>query len=113
MTFFRETLSVPVEALEELRATTLWPPIFADARPSLGDLRALARYDFKAKRFSRLQFPVLLQIGSESPHDLYVTDALAAILPDARIEELPGQAHEGMTTAPEMYAQALIRFLLE
>ena len=113
MTFFRETLSVPVEALEELRATTLWPPICADARPSLGDLRALARYDFKAERFSRLQFPVLLQIGSESPHDLYVTDALAAILPDARIEELPGQAHEGMTTAPEMYAQAVIRFLLE
>jgi pimeloyl-ACP methyl ester carboxylesterase len=112
MTFFRETLSVPVVALEALRATDLWPPILADARASLGDLRALSRYDFKAERFRQLRVPVLLQIGSESPRDLYVTDALAALLPNVRVEELPGQAHEGMTTAPEMYAGAVTRFLL-
>ena len=56
--------------------------------------------------------PVVLQIGTESPRDLYVTDALAAVLPDVRIQELPGQAHEGMTTAPEMYAEAVSRVLL-
>jgi hypothetical protein len=55
---------------------------------------------------------VLLQIGTESPRDLYVTDALAAVLPNVRIQELPGQAHEGMTTAPQMYAEAVSRFLL-
>jgi pimeloyl-ACP methyl ester carboxylesterase len=60
-----------------------------------------------------LDLPVLLQVGSESPRHLYVTDALAAVLPDARIGELPGQAHEGMTTAPEMYAEAVSRFLLD
>jgi pimeloyl-ACP methyl ester carboxylesterase len=112
VTFFRDGLSVPVEELDELRATELWPPIIADAEASLGDLRALSRYDFKAERFRELQVPVLLQIGTESPRDLYVTDALAAVLPDVRIEELPGQAHEGMTTAPEMYAEAVSRFLL-
>jgi len=26
---------------------------------------------------------------------------------------LPGQAHEGMTTAPQMYAESVSRFLLE
>jgi hypothetical protein len=56
--------------------------------------------------------PVLLQVGSESPRQLYVTDALAAVLPDVRVETLPGQAHEGMTTAPGMYAEAVTRFLL-
>jgi pimeloyl-ACP methyl ester carboxylesterase len=79
---------------------------------TVGDLRALSRYDFKAERFRELRVPVMLQIGTESPRGLYVTDALAAVLPDARIEELPGQAHEGMTTAPEMYAKAVTRFLL-
>jgi hypothetical protein len=64
-----------------------------------------------AARFSHLELPVL-QIGSDSPRDLYATDALAAVLPDARIEPLPGQAHEGMTTAPGMYADSVIRFLL-
>jgi hypothetical protein len=44
--------------------------------------------------------------------DYYVTDALAAVLPDVRIQELPGQAHEAMTTAPQMYAGAVSRFLL-
>jgi pimeloyl-ACP methyl ester carboxylesterase len=112
VTFFRDRLSVPSEELDALRATELWPPIVADAAASLGDLRALSRYDFKAERFRGLRIPVLLQIGTESPRDLYVTDALAAVLPDVRIEELPGQAHEGMTTAPEMYAESVSRFLL-
>jgi pimeloyl-ACP methyl ester carboxylesterase len=103
---------VPAGELDEVRRSELWPPIVADARASLGDLRALTRYEFAAERFRGLRVPVLLQIGTESPRDLYVTDALAAVLPDTRIEELPGQAHEGMTTAPEMYARAVSRFLL-
>jgi pimeloyl-ACP methyl ester carboxylesterase len=112
VTFFRDRLSVPVEELDELRTTGLWPPIIADAEASLGDLRALSRYDFKAERFRELRIPVMLQIGTQSPRDLYVTDALAAVLPNVCIEELPGQAHEGMTTAPRMYAEAVSRFLL-
>jgi pimeloyl-ACP methyl ester carboxylesterase len=111
VTFFRDRLSVPVEALDALRATALWPPMIADAEASLGDLRVLSRYDFQAERFRELRVPVMLQIGTESPRDLYVTDALAAVLPNVRIEELPGQAHEGMTTAPQMYAESGSRFL--
>ena len=110
--FFRDVLSVPAGELEELRATELWPPIVGDAKASLGDLRALSRYDFSADRFRGLNLPVLLQIGTESPRGLYATDALAAALPDARVEELPGQAHEAMTTAPGPYAEAVSRFLL-
>ena len=112
LTFFHEGLFVPMAELDELRATDLWPPIIADAGASLGDLRALSRYDFRAERFRELRVPVLLQVGTESPRHLYVTDALAGVLPDVRIEELRGQAHEGMTTAPGMYAAAVNRFLL-
>ena len=110
--FFRDVLSVPAGELDGLRATGLWPPIVADAQASLGNLRALGRYDFRAERFRGLDLPVLLQVGTESPRVLYATDALAAALPDARIEELPGQAHEAMTTAPGLYAEAVSRFLL-
>jgi hypothetical protein len=41
-----------------------------------------------------------------------VTDALAAVLPNVEIGELPGQAHEGMTTAPEEHVRDVCRFLL-
>jgi len=113
VTFFRDLLQVPAAEVDAVRASDrLWAPILRDAEASLGDLRAISRYDFRVERFRGLRVPVLLQVGTESPRDLYVTDALAAVLPDVRIEELPGQAHEGMTTAPEMYAEAVTRFLL-
>jgi pimeloyl-ACP methyl ester carboxylesterase len=112
MTFFHERLHVPLRELKELHSTDLWPPIIADAEPSLRDLRALSRYDFLPGRFSQLRIPVLLQVGTESPRHLFVTDALAAVLPNASIQDLKGQAHEAMTTAPAMYGAAVTRFLL-
>jgi hypothetical protein len=54
VTFFRDTLSVPVDELDELRSTELWPPIVGDAEATLRDLRALSRHDFKAERFRDL-----------------------------------------------------------
>jgi pimeloyl-ACP methyl ester carboxylesterase len=113
VTFFRDTLLVPVDVLNELRSTEDWQAIVVDAKASLGDLQALVRYDFKVDRLRELQVPVLVQIGSESPHNLYITDALAAVLPNVHIEALPNQGHEGMTIAPQMYAEAASRFLLE
>ncbi|MBD1845772.1 alpha/beta hydrolase [Cyanobacteria bacterium FACHB-63] len=110
--FFRDALLVPIEELDELRVTPLWLPILADAKATLGDLRALSRYNFDIDRFRDLRVPVLLQIGTESPRHLYITDTIAAVLPDVCIEELPDQAHEGMTTAPNLYAEAVSRFLL-
>ncbi len=112
--FFRDVLFVPVSDLEAVRATPeLWQPIVDDAKASVGDLRAMSRYAFDPERFRALTRPVLLQIGTESPRYLYATDALAAVLPDVRVGELQGQAHEGMTTAPEQYAEAVTRFLLD
>jgi pimeloyl-ACP methyl ester carboxylesterase len=113
MSFFHDVLTVPMHELEALRATDLWAPIIADAPASLRDLRALSKYDFDAMRFRGLRTPAMLQIGTESPRSFYVTDALAAALPNARIGELHGQAHEGMTTAPALYAEQVSRFLLE
>ena len=110
--FFANSLSVPIEELEALRSSELWAPIVADAPATLEDLRALVGYRLDLPRFAGLTMPVMLQIGSESPRDLYVTDELAAILRNVRIDTLTGQAHEGMTTAPQLYAEATMRFLL-
>ena len=112
ITFFHDGLFVPMKDLDELRSGPLWPPIVNDAPASLRDLRALAAYEFSPERFRDMNVPVMLQIGTESARHLYTTDALAAVLPDVRIQLLPGQAHEGMTTAPQMYAGSVFRFLL-
>lgn len=109
--FFANVLAVPAEELDAVRASVDWPPIVADARASLEDLRALRAYAFDAHRFRNLHVPVLLQVGSESPREFYVTDALAAVMPDVRIETLAGQAHEGMTTAPTQYVASILDFV--
>jgi pimeloyl-ACP methyl ester carboxylesterase len=109
--FFTDVLAVPPEVLDAIRGTEDWEAIVADAPASLGDLRALSRYVFEPERYSALTMPVLLQVGSESPPEFYATDALAAVLSNASIGDLEGQAHEGMTTAPEQYADAIRRFL--
>jgi pimeloyl-ACP methyl ester carboxylesterase len=108
--FFRDGLSVPATILDELRASTAWPSIVGDAAATLCDLRALSRHRFTPALYAGLFMPVCLQIGSESPRDLYITDALAEVLPSRTLQVLDGQAHEGMTTAPGMYAQAVLRF---
>jgi pimeloyl-ACP methyl ester carboxylesterase len=110
--FFSDTILVPAEELEELRYTELWPSIVDDAPASLGDIQALNAYDFNIERVGKLKIPVMLQYGSESPPDIFLTKSLSAVLPHAQVEELTGQAHEGMTTAPEQYAASVSRFLL-
>lgn len=110
--FFRSELDVPAEVLEEMRASEDWSAITADAEATLHDVRAMCRYDFNADRFHDLRLPVLLQVGTESPRENFVTDALAEALPEVSIDELDGQAHEGMQTAPELYAGSVVRFLL-
>ncbi len=111
--FFRQVLFVPLDELEAVRTSELWGPIIADARASLSDLTALNSYHFRPEAFRNSGVDVLLQTGSMSPRHLYATDALAAVLPHARIEVLTGQAHEAMTTAPDLYAESVFRFLLE
>jgi len=110
--FMRDVLQVPPGEIEAIRATPFWDVWTADAIASLNDLRALVAYRFDPDAYRSLPVPVLLQIGTESPRDIYVTDALAAVLPDVRIGELEGQAHEAMTTAPGLYAEAVTEFLL-
>ena len=50
-TFFRDELCVPLDELEQLKSTAIWPPIVADAPASHRDLQALSRYPFAASAF--------------------------------------------------------------
>jgi pimeloyl-ACP methyl ester carboxylesterase len=110
-TFMRDALRVPAADVAEIEASPFWQVWTADAPATLGDLRALAAYAFDPASFRALATPVVFLVGSESPRDLYATDAVAAVLPQARVVTLEGQAHEGMTTAPELFVATLDRVL--
>ena len=109
---FMRILEVPQEEIDEIKTTPFWKVWTDDAPATLNDLRALVRLRFNAEDYRSLRMPVVLIIGSESPRENYVTDALAAVLPDARIAALEGTAHEGMTMVPEAFVAAVSGFLL-
>jgi pimeloyl-ACP methyl ester carboxylesterase len=110
-TFMLDVVQVPLDEVNEIRASPFWSVWTADAKATLNDVQAVVNYRFDATLHRSLGMPVLFLIGTESPRDLYLTDALAAVLPDARIVELEGQAHEGMTTAPAQFVDAIAQFL--
>jgi pimeloyl-ACP methyl ester carboxylesterase len=110
--FMLDVLQVPPDDVDQIRATPTWGLWTADARASVNDLRALANHRFDPAAYRSLDMPILFLIGTESPRDLYLTDTLAAVLPDARILALEGQAHEGMTTAPAQFVDVVSTFLL-
>lgn len=112
-TFMRDALLVPPDVIDATRPTDDWTNMVADAGPSVEDWRALTRYDFNASQFRSMAVPVLLLVGSESPNELYVTDALQAALPNVKRVVLEDQGHEAATTAPEVFVRAVTEFLLD
>lgn len=112
-TFLREVVLMPRDDLAALRHSPDWAMWTSQASATLPELRAAARYAFDPVRFHSLALPVLLLVGSESPRERYLTDALAATFRDSRVVVLEGAAHEGMTTAPDAFADAVERFLFE
>lgn len=111
VTFMRRVVSLSESELAAMRASPLWPEFVSEARATCRDISALLAYDFDLARFARLPMPVMLQIGTESRRESWVTDPLAAVLPDVRIAELPGQGHDAMFTAPDLYARQVIDLL--
>lgn len=109
--FLRQELHLSDSDLDDLRAGPVWRQFVAAAPPTLQDLRELPEHALDPGRFAGLTMPVMLQVGTESHRDIYATDALAAVLPDARVAELPGQGHDAMFTAPDLYARQVLDFL--
>jgi pimeloyl-ACP methyl ester carboxylesterase len=110
--FMRDVLLVPDSEVQEIRSSRFWDAWIVDAPISMNDVRAIARHNLEPNRYRSLNMPVQLLVGSESPPDLWATKFLANVLPDVRIDSLEGQAHEGMTTAPELFTDTISKFLL-
>lgn len=110
--FLREVVGMPAEELEVLRASPSWPERLAAAPTLPRELRAIQDYRFDAGRLGALRTPTLLLVGGESSAFFrQAIDTLAATLPVAQLEVLPGQKHVAMDTAPELFLATIRNFL--
>jgi pimeloyl-ACP methyl ester carboxylesterase len=109
----REVVRMPEYELEEYRRSPLWAAWLPLARTIPREMAAELAYHFDAARFAGLRTPALFLQGGESPQVLrQATELIAAALPDSQIVVLPGQQHIAYRTAPELFAQEVLNFLL-
>lgn len=90
-----------------------WAGRVAAAHTVVRELRAHDAYDLQPDRFTGTTVPALLLVGSDSPtSEKRSTDRVAAALPCATVVTLAGQGHVAMLTGPEVFADAVLRFVL-
>jgi pimeloyl-ACP methyl ester carboxylesterase len=112
-TFLREGPRVPESDVQGFRShEAAWPRMLTMAHTVPYDARIVRDFDTDLRRLVDVRTPTLMLMGSESPRRMRRgSEAIARALPDVRIEELPGQAHQAQLLAPEMFADAVDRFL--
>ncbi len=112
-TFLREGPRYAPAEIAAQRARPDWPDRLAFAHTLPRETQLVSRHAFDAGRYTALRFPTLLLLGGESPPFFrQAIEALHAALPRSEVVVLPGQRHNAMETAPEMFAEAVHRFLL-
>jgi pimeloyl-ACP methyl ester carboxylesterase len=112
VTFFREEVRMPPEEIEVLRGLPAWQARLAAAHTLPRELRAVISFDPSGDWFAGVTAPTLLLLGGDSPQPVAeATRMVQRALPDARIEEMPGQQHVAMDTAPELVTQLVQDFL--
>lgn len=111
--FLRNTIQFPADILEMIRNSPRWQFLVADAQNSVREWPAMTGLDFQPERFAGLPMPVLLLTGGDSPRDLYTTDALSKVIPNARVTEFPGQGHVAHIFAPQDFVDTVSSFLKE
>ncbi|HEU5369699.1 MAG TPA: alpha/beta hydrolase [Ktedonobacterales bacterium] len=112
--FLRDFSHLSPMELELVTYLPFWPGRVAAAHTIPRELRQIQGYRFHATRFSTVKSSTLLMIGGDSPD--YMKDAVEALhsaLPNSTIAALPGQQHNAISLAPDLFAREVLSFLLE
>jgi pimeloyl-ACP methyl ester carboxylesterase len=110
--FMRDVAKFPEHEIERYKSLPTWAARVAAAHTFPRELRGAEEYRFQPDRFSSLNVPTLLLVGTESPAMFKRSiELLKSTLPNNRVHELDGQGHAADALAPELVAEALIGFL--
>ena len=110
--FMREGPKMPEPELEKYRQLPMWKTRIELMPTVPRELLFDEDYGLDAERLAGIGIPVLLLLGGDSPPMFREgAERLDAILPDSRIEVMPGQQHIAMDLAPEMFLEKVLPFL--
>jgi pimeloyl-ACP methyl ester carboxylesterase len=113
-TVFRHYELMSEDDLAALRAAPSWPGRVAAAHTITRECRAEAQATLDPQLAAKITVPVLLLVGEQSSDPAKAqVEAVAAVLPDARIEVLEGQEHVADILIPKTFAEYVMAFLRE
>jgi pimeloyl-ACP methyl ester carboxylesterase len=113
-TMFRYYELMSEDDLAAFRAAPSWPGRVAAAHTITRECRAEAQATLDPQLAVKITVPVFLLVGEQSsdPGKAQV-EAVAAVLPDARIEVLEGQEHVADVIVPKTFSEYVMAFLRE
>ena len=113
-TMFRYYEVMSEDDLAALRAAPSWPGRVAAAHTITRECRAEAQANLDAQTAAKITAPVLLFVGEQSSDPCKAqVEAVAGVLPDARIEVLEGQEHVADVVVPQTFSEHILAFLRE
>lgn len=110
--FYRDVLQVPETQIAGMRARADWQTKVRIAPTVARELDAVWHYRPDPARLAQLHVPTLLLLGETSlPRFGQATRYLQQIMPDTRLEILPGQAHGAIDGDPATFVRVVHAFL--
>lgn len=112
VTLLRDMLNIPQAMIERVKAMPNWASQVEAAHTIPRELRQSHCYAPNLTALEQITVPTLFFLGSDSPSFFkQTTETLHDHLLNSQIVVLPGQQHSAMLTAPELFANEIIRFL--
>lgn len=111
--FLSEIVKVSPKAIEIMKARPSWNNRVASIDIQIREIRALSKYRFDAKGFTKLNTSTLLLTGGNtaSPELKQATNLLMKTLPNRSLVVFEGEEHNAMDTIPQRFAEVVSKFL--
>jgi pimeloyl-ACP methyl ester carboxylesterase len=111
-TAYRTVVGLTDAEIDYLRAQPEWPNRVAAAHTVPRELRVSPARAFDPEHAKTVTAPALILVGGATPAPFRASaEAVAAVLPNARLTVLVGQHHGAELFAPEVVAETVLAFL--
>jgi pimeloyl-ACP methyl ester carboxylesterase len=112
--FFRDVVQMPDHEFVQYRSLPMWQSRI-ELAPTIPREVAIDRvYTFDPTKFTDIATPTLLLLGGDSPPMFHrAIELVHGALENSTVTMLPGQQHIAMDTAPNLFVDEVLGFLID
>jgi pimeloyl-ACP methyl ester carboxylesterase len=108
----RRCVRIPDEQVDRIKTMPIWQDMVRHGATWPREMRAIYEKEAGVQEYAKINARTLLPVGAMTPqHHRTAAEALLVVMPDARLVEIAGTAHQGHREAPDDLARELTAFL--